>query len=119
DGFELEGRDSLTRHLKVMSSYAFLHSRLVSSQYYPMAVGARLANVPEQTFTSWTTYDLPWKLQIGGGAQYVGSRTASSTAPLDPTTHQVKQVPGYWLFNAMAKYPLAERVDLQLNLYNL
>jgi catecholate siderophore receptor len=65
------------------------------------------------------TYNLPRKLQVGGGVQYVGSRTASSTAPLDPTTHLVKQVPGYWLFNAMTKYPITERVDLQLNLYNL
>ena len=34
------------------------------------------------------------------------SRTASSTTPLDPVTGLVKQVPGYWVFNAMAKYPL-------------
>ena len=119
DGFELEGRGSLTRHLKLMSSYALLDSKLVSSQYYPAAVGARLANVPENTFTSWTTCDLPRKLEVGGGAQYIGSRTASSTVPLDPTTHLVKELPGYWLFSAMAKYPIAERLDLQLNLYNL
>jgi catecholate siderophore receptor len=39
--------------------------------------------------------------------------------PLDPVTGLVKQVPGYWVFNAMVSHPLAEHVDLQLNLVNI
>jgi catecholate siderophore receptor len=31
----------------------------------------------------------------------------------------VKEVPGYWLFSAMARHPLAEHVDLQFNVYNI
>jgi catecholate siderophore receptor len=31
----------------------------------------------------------------------------------------VKEVPGYWVFNAMAKYPLSEHVELRANVYNL
>jgi catecholate siderophore receptor len=56
---------------------------------------------------------------VGGGADFVDSRTASSTTPLDPVTGLVKQVPGYWVFNAMAKYPLTEHVELRANVYNL
>ena len=82
-------------------------------------VGAQLANVPRNTFSTWSTFDLPWHLSIGGGADFVDSRTASSTTPLDPVTGLVKQVPGYWVFNAMAKYPLSEHVDLRANVYNL
>ena len=47
------------------------------------------------------------------------SRTASSTVPLDPTTGLVKQVPSYWVFNAMVRRPLTEHVDLQANINNL
>jgi catecholate siderophore receptor len=49
----------------------------------------------------------------------VSSRTASSTVPLDPTTGLIKQVAGYWVFNAMLSHPLTEHIDLQVNAYNL
>jgi len=55
----------------------------------------------------------------GAGTQFVDSRTASSTVPLDPTTGLIKQIPSYWVFNAMASHPITERISLQLNLYNL
>ena len=57
--------------------------------------------------------------QTGIGGSFVSSRTASSTAPFDPTTGLVKELPGYWVFNAMVKHPLVEHVDLQANLYNI
>ena len=47
------------------------------------------------------------------------SRTASSTVPLDATTGLVKRAPGYWVFNAMAKYPVTEHIELRANVYNL
>ena len=31
----------------------------------------------------------------------------------------MKQVPGYWVFNAMVKRPLTDRLELQANVYNL
>ena len=37
----------------------------------------------------------------------------------DPLTGLIKQVPGYWVFNAMAKYPMTEHIDFQANVYNL
>ena len=39
--------------------------------------------------------------------------------PLNPTTGLLKQVPGYWVANAMVRYPLSDRLDLQINAYNL
>jgi catecholate siderophore receptor len=119
NGIELSLSGKVTRKLNLSSSYALLDSRLVASAGYPAAVGSRLANVPRNTFNVWTTYEFPWKLHMGAGAVFVDRRTASSTAPLDPVTGQVKQVPSYWVFNMMASRRLAEHVDLQLNVYNL
>jgi catecholate siderophore receptor len=31
----------------------------------------------------------------------------------------MKQVPGYWIFNAMLKHPLTEKLDFQVNVNNL
>jgi catecholate siderophore receptor len=72
-------------------------------------------------------------LSGGLGSNYVGSRTASSTVPFVPTGYEVnpsgpgfvvtsvamKQVPGYWVFSAMLKHPITERVDFQINVNNL
>ena len=118
-GFELEAQGRVTARWQLLSSYAFLDSKLVTSNAFPLAVGSRLANVPKNTFSLWTDYEFPKRLRIGGGGQFVDSRTASSTAPLDPVTGLVKQLPGYWVFNAVAKYPVSERFDIQLNANNL
>ena len=56
---------------------------------------------------------------MGAGSNYVSSRTASATAPLDPSTGLIKEVPGYWVFNAMVEHPLNEHMDLQVNVNNL
>jgi catecholate siderophore receptor len=120
DGVEAGVSGHITRHWQVLTGYAMLASKVVSSKAYPDAVGAQLANVPRNTATVWTSYDTPWHhLEIGGGGQFVDSRTASSTKPLDPTTRLVRQVPSYWVFNAMARYPLGEHVNLQANVQNL
>src|SRR5262249_33779034 len=64
-------------------------------------------------------FSLPWEIDLGAGVNYVGSRTASSTAPYDPVTGLLKEAPGYWTFDAMVRRPITPALDLQLNLYNL
>jgi len=119
DGFEFQAQGRLTSRWELLSSYACLDGQVVNSQYYPAAVGYPLANVPKYTFNLWTEYRLPKRWEVGAGTNYVSSRTASSTAPLDPATGLIKELPGYWVFNAMAKHPLNEHVDLQVNVYNI
>lgn len=118
-GIEADVRGHVTSRWEVLSSYAYMDSKVVSSQYYPAAVGYPLANVPKNTFTFWSHYRLPHHFDFGTGANYESSRTASATAPLDPTTGLIKEVPGYWVFNAMASHPLGEHIDVQVNAYNL
>lgn len=120
NGLQFAVSGHLTDRWEVLSSYALLDSFIVSSQYYPQSVGAQLANVPRNTFNFWSTYRLPFKdLRVGAGVNFVDRRNASSTAPYDPATGLLKQVPGYWVFNAMASYPLNDRATLQVNLNNL
>jgi catecholate siderophore receptor len=119
NGVEGEMSGRIVDRWRVMASYAFMDSALISSVAYPAAVGSRLANVPENTFNAWNTIALPWRLEVGGGVQFVGLRTASTTVPLDPLTGLVKALPGYWIGNAMARHPLSHRLDLQLNVNNV
>jgi catecholate siderophore receptor len=129
--FSVVGR--LPQGMDVVAGYAYLDSDVIFSKFFPASVGYPLANVPKQTFNLFVTHRLPWRLNAGLGGNYVGSRTASSTVPYVPTGYAVnpngpgfvvtsvamKQVPGYWVFNAMVKRPLTDRLELQANVYNL
>lgn len=119
DGAEAEVQGHLTSRWELLSSYTYMHSEVVKSQFYPASVGYPLANVPENLFNLWTEYRLPRGFEVGAGGNFVDSRTASSTAPLDPVTGLIKQVPSYVVFNAMAKYEISERIQLQANIYNV
>jgi catecholate siderophore receptor len=129
--FSVVGR--LPQGLDLVAGYAYLDSTVIYSQFFPTAVGYPLANVPKQTFNLFVTHKLPWHLNGGLGGNYVGSRTASSTVPYVPTGYGVnpngpgfivtsvaiKQVPGYWVFNAMLKRPLTEKLEFQANVNNI
>ncbi|WP_263358322.1 TonB-dependent siderophore receptor [Acidicapsa ligni] len=129
--FSVVGR--LPEGMDLVAGYAYLDNKVIFSQYFPTSVGYPLANVPTQTFNLFVTHRLPLGLNGGVGSNYVGSRTASSTVPYVPTGYAVnpngpgfvvtsvamKQVPGYWIFNAMIKHPLTEKIEFQANVNNL
>ncbi|MDR3750306.1 MAG: TonB-dependent receptor [Terracidiphilus sp.] len=129
--FSVVGR--LPERMDLVAGYAYLDSSVIYSQFFPAAVGYPLANVPKQTFNLFVTHRLPLRLNGGLGGNYVGSRTASSTVPYVPTGFAVnpngagyvvtsvamRQVPGYWTFNAMLKRPLTEKLELQANVNNM
>ncbi len=141
--FSLIGR--LPEGMDIVAGYAYLDSAVIYSKFFPTAVGFPLANVPKQTFNLFVTHKLPWRLNGGLGSNYVASRTASSTVPFVPTSYgpaqkfaagtapcsatattcyevlstAMKQVPGYWVFNAMVRRPITDRLELQANVYNL
>jgi catecholate siderophore receptor len=132
----------LPQGMDLILGYAYLDSEVISSKLFPTAVGFPLANVPKQTFNAFITHRLPLRLTGGLGGNYVASRTASSTVPfvatsygplttyIDPATGQtakgyqvlstaMRQIPGYWVFNAMVRRPVTDRLELQANVYNL
>jgi catecholate siderophore receptor len=129
--FSMVGR--LPQGVDIVAGYAYLDSDVIYSKFFPTSVGYPLANVPKQTFNLFVTHRLPWRLNAGVGSNYVGSRTASSTVPYVPTglapnpngagfvvtSVAMKQVPGYWVFNAMLKRPITERLELQANVNNI
>ena len=80
--------------------------------------GAQINFSPKFAFTSWTTYKFPFGLEIGGGAQYVTSQTTQVNNTTSSVTN-LPQIPSYWVFDAMASYPVSEKLALQLNVNNL
>jgi catecholate siderophore receptor len=131
-GFQGSAVGRLGRGTDLVLGYAYLHSAVTYSKLFPTSVGYQLANVPQQTFNAFLTRNLIARFKGGFGGNYVASRTASSTVPYIPIAYgpltaqgypvlatAIKQVPGYWVFNASVTRPLAERIELQANVYNL
>ena len=131
-GAQVSVTGRLPHDLNILTGYAYLDSKVIASQFFPNAIGAPLANVPKQTFNAWLTRSLLYRFAGGFGGNYVASRTASSTIPYVATAWSgttpanavvmaigLKQVPGYWEFNAEVHRPIGEKLELQANVYNL
>ncbi len=144
-GLQASAVGELPHGMDLIVGYAYLDSRVISSKFFPTALGFPLANVPANTFNFFVTRKIGLDLTGGFGGNFVDARTASSTVPYVPTSYgpatvfaagnapcggtastcyqvlstAMKQVPGYWVFNAMLRRPLTEHIQLQANVYNL
>ena len=75
--------------------------------------GSELNWTPEVSGNLWTTYRLPFGLVIGGGTQYTGSSRVSLA------NTSLAELPSHWIFNAMASYPVNDRLNVRLNVTNV
>jgi catecholate siderophore receptor len=109
NGMELAATGMLTRTWRVFAGYTFLGSEVVKSNN-PSEIGKELPLTPKNSFNIWTTYGIR-RLTVGLGAGLVDKRFNNIS--------NVRSVNGYWLIDAMAEFPVTDRLNLRLNVYNL
>jgi catecholate siderophore receptor len=115
-GLELGATGNLTDDWSIFGGYAYMDS-VVDASGISQQVDAQLPYVPKHTLNLWTTYRFPFRLSIGGGAQFTdGYFFALPTATAAPT---VSPQTRYWLFSAMASYEVNRHLTLRLNVNNL
>jgi catecholate siderophore receptor len=112
DGIDLGIQGRITPDWQITAGYTYLDGKVTKSAPGAAPVGSKLPNTPENSLSFFTEYRLGGSFEIGAGGQHVSTRLAQNTPPL-------KAVPGYWTFDAMAKYDLSERMSLQLNVNNV
>lgn len=114
DGFEVSATGRLTENWNLLAGYTRLESEIVRSNNRA-EVGREFANVAPNTFSLWTTYNLPFGVQIGGGASFVDRRYGN-------TTNTVR-VPSYLRYDAAIAWEPEEGplrgMRFQLNALNL
>ncbi|WP_445660367.1 TonB-dependent receptor [Acinetobacter sp. F16] len=121
DGIELGVNGQITDKWAVSAGYTYLDSENVNpgpscnrqgvcNPDNP-AKGKHMQNVPENSATFWTTYDVTPAFTLGAGA------TAMDKVYGDAAN--TKYIPGYVRYDAMARYNVNKNVDLQLNVNNL
>ena len=112
DGGELRAEGNLTANWQLLAGYTYLDSKVTETAKGAAPVGSPLMNTPKHAFTTWTTYRLGERLEFGGGGRFVSSQYTQNVPP-------IKTVPGFWDFDAMAKYAITPRIAAQVNVNNL
>jgi len=115
-GFEFGAVGHLTDKWQVMLNYTYEYGKITAASQSDY-IGNPTLNTPKNTVSLWTTYALPWKLEVGAGLNAVSTRTAAETP--DPINGLIMQAPGYVIFSAMIKYHISKNVDIQVNATNL
>ncbi|WP_049623238.1 catecholate siderophore receptor Fiu [Frateuria defendens] len=114
-GVELTAAGKLTDNWAVSAGFTTMDATVSHGAAVSNDRSGDLPYTPRRAFTAWTSYRLPFKLTVAGGARYNGPMKRGT----DGAVGTPDRVQSYWVFDAMASYPLNPHVDLQLNVYNL
>jgi catecholate siderophore receptor len=109
-GFELQAQGYVTRAWLVLAGFTYLDTAILSSPNGDR--GSPLQNAPRDNLRLFSAYDVSSKLTIGGGIEYSSSRVPGTV--VDSNGFR-QEVPGYWSASALARYRIAHRINLQLN----
>jgi catecholate siderophore receptor len=113
-GFELEAIGRPLPRWNVFAGYTYLDSRVTESLDINNGVpvkGKRIQNVPVNTLSLWTTYDINDRWQVGGGVFVVDSRFADAG--------NTNEAPGYARGDITVAYRPVSQLELRLNVINL
>jgi catecholate siderophore receptor len=109
-GIELGATGTINARWQLFGSYTFMRSEITRSNT-DAEIGRAFANTPDHSLSLWSTFRLPWDVELGGGGQYVGDRFNSNTG--------TRTAPAYWIVDGMAAYRVNQRLTLRLNGFNL
>ena len=114
-GVEINVVGRISRNWAISAGYTVMNSKVLKGSAVTADGSSVLAYTPNSAFTTWTTYRLPFNLTVGGGARYAGQLHRGTDGAIGTPTY----TQSYWVFDAMASYPVNKRLALQLNVYNL
>ena len=109
-GIEVGMNGTPTTRWQLFGGYTFMDSEITDSNN-TAEIGKEFGNTPRHSLSLWTTYRLPFAVDIGGGTQYVGGRFNGNTG--------IRLAPAYWLVDAMAAYRVSDQLTLRVNGSNI
>lgn len=110
DGLELSLAGAITEKWQAFAAYTFMVSEITKANNGRL-IGEQLGHTPKNTFSLWTTYELPANFDIGGGLQFVDTRLNNNGSS--------REAPSYLLADAMVAYHVNKNVTMRLNVYNI
>lgn len=117
-GVELSAVGNITEAWSISTGYSHLKSNIDVGTAVAADGSLNLLYTPGDSFTLYTTYKLPFGLEVGGGANYNGGLHKSTDGGGDPNGVPFT-TKGYWIFNATVGYALTDNITLRANATNL
>lgn len=121
DGVAIGATGNLTEAWSIFANYTYLDSKVLQSIADGTAGpdpqrGNVLIQTPKHSGSLWTTYMLPFGLQIGYGLTYQGRFATNQSVAGFPAQYRSDD---YLIHRAMLSYALNDGVTVQLNVQNL
>jgi catecholate siderophore receptor len=113
-GFELEVTGRPLPRWNIFAGYTYLDSRVLEALEVTNGIpveGKRIQNVPENTFSLWSTYDITDQWQVGGGVFFVDQRFANNV--------NTNVAPSYVRADLTVAYRPIRPFELRMNVINL
>lgn len=114
-GVELGVTGAINRNWLVSAGYTRMDTSVESGPLVTASGINNLSYTPKQSFTAWTSYQLPMGIKIGGGARFVDALLRGT----DGAVGTPAKTEAYWVFDSMASYAINKNIDLQLNINNI
>lgn len=138
EGISLGASGNITENWTVSANYMYLKSKVrqgvsdfclanpgsgdcANSAAFPDPTrGSELTNTPEHSGSLFTTYRLPFGLELGYGLTYQGSfaQNSPTLAGEEAGGTALYRVPSYTIHRFMASYPITEQLLAQVNIQN-
>lgn len=123
DGIALGASGAITPAWTIFANYTYLDGKVrqsISNRDKAAGIvdpqaGSRLIQTPEHSGSLFTTYKLPFGLEVGYGLTYQGSFATNAPVGLNPVQFRVDD---YLIHRAYLAYTVAQRWTLQLNVQN-
>ncbi|HWU70632.1 MAG TPA: catecholate siderophore receptor Fiu [Pseudoxanthomonas sp.] len=115
EGFEISAVGNLTENWSISAGLSHLSTRVTEGAPATADGTPNLTYTPEDAFTAWTTYRLPFGLSIGGGMRYTGEMHRGT----DGAVGTPQTVKSSTVWDAVLSYPVNDKLTLRLNGYNL
>ena len=114
-GLEVSTVGNITEAWSISAGYTRMQTRVLNGSLVTADGTYNLTYTPDEAFTSWTSYRLPFGLVLGGGVRYSGELHRGT----DSAAGTPKTVKSYTVWDAVASYPIGDSFTLRLNAYNV
>ncbi|MDQ1232303.1 TonB-dependent siderophore receptor [Sphingomonas sp. SORGH_AS_0879] len=123
DGIALGASGTITRAWTIFANYTYLDGKVLQSISNrdkaagvadPQA-GSQLIQTPKHSGSLFTTYKLPFGLEVGYGLTYQGSFATNAPVAANPVQFKVDD---YLIHRTYLAYTIAQRWTMQLNVQN-
>jgi catecholate siderophore receptor len=117
-GIELSAVGNITDAWSISAGYSHLKSKIDVGAAAAADGSLNLLYTPGDSWTIYTSYKLPFGVEVGGGANYNGGLHKATDGGGDPNGVPFT-TQSYTIFNAMLAYALTDNIKLRANATNL